>query len=202
MIKQLVFNTYDKTCERQLKMFIELFDNMLTTTFANPWIFLKGSAAGSIDSEDIQDAVMPSLDDTKERIPKEITGRTKTEATLSGWLTDIPTESHQIDEAVEKVQMLVLKTYSYIRSQVSSSGAKRGAAGRGNPGNTISRGWEASDSVICMWSQTWMISMALNHVVGSLHVSTGPDTFGGYEICVTLKMVCNGNSSYSCNNRN
>eukprot|EP00406_Dinophysis_acuminata_P050518 CAMPEP_0179301376 /NCGR_PEP_ID=MMETSP0797-20121207/47521_1 /TAXON_ID=47934 /ORGANISM="Dinophysis acuminata, Strain DAEP01" /LENGTH=728 /DNA_ID=CAMNT_0021010881 /DNA_START=78 /DNA_END=2264 /DNA_ORIENTATION=+ len=118
MIKQLVFNTYDRTCERQLKMFVELFDNMLTTTFANPWIFLKGSAAGSIDSEDIQDAVMPSLDDTKERIPKEITGRTKTEATLSGWLTDIPTESHQIDEAVEKVQMLVLKTYSYIRSQV------------------------------------------------------------------------------------
>merc|ERR1711862_913054 len=33
-------------------------------------------------------------------------------------LADIPTEPHEIDEAVDKVQMLVLKTYSFIRSQV------------------------------------------------------------------------------------
>lgn len=37
---------------------------------------------------------------------------------LARWLNDIPTEPSQIDEAVEKVQMLVLKTYSFIRSQV------------------------------------------------------------------------------------
>merc|ERR1712217_394476 len=55
---------------------------------------------------------------TKERIPKEIQGRSGIDTTLSKWLQDIPTEPHQIDEAVDKVQMLVLKTYSFIRSQV------------------------------------------------------------------------------------
>merc|ERR1711862_890977 len=34
------------------------------------------------------------------------------------WLQDIPTEAHEIDTAVDKVQQLVLKTYSFIRSQV------------------------------------------------------------------------------------
>merc|ERR1711988_412299 len=64
------------------------------------------------------DACLPSFDDTKERIPKEIQGRSGIDTTLSKWLQDIPTEPHQIDEAVDKVQMLVLKTYSFIRSQV------------------------------------------------------------------------------------
>merc|ERR1712029_769864 len=67
---------------------------------------------------DLEDAVLPSFDDTKERIPKEIQGRSGIDTTLSKWLQDIPTEPHQIDEAVDKVQMLVLKTYSFIRSQV------------------------------------------------------------------------------------
>jgi|Transcript_39399 GTP-binding protein EngB required for normal cell division len=118
MIKHLVFQTYDAACKRQLGQFVELFDNMLTSTFSNPWVFLKGATTGGGDGEDLQDAVLPSFDDTKERIPKEILNRSGTEATLSKWLTDIPTESGKIDEAVDKVQMLVLKTYSFIRSQV------------------------------------------------------------------------------------
>merc|ERR1712183_356818 len=67
---------------------------------------------------ELEDACLPSFDDTKERIPKEIQGRSGIDTTLSKWLQDIPTEPHQIDEAVDKVQMLVLKTYSFIRSQV------------------------------------------------------------------------------------
>lgn len=118
MIKQLLFNTYDKACQRQLHQFIELFDNMLTSTFSNPWVFLKGTSTGITGHEEEADAVLPSFDDTKERIPKELQGRSGTEAVLSKWLTDIPTDSSQIDEAVDKVQMLVLKTYSFIRSQV------------------------------------------------------------------------------------
>ncbi|CAE8687587.1 unnamed protein product, partial [Polarella glacialis] len=117
MIKHLVFQTYDNACDRQLKQFIELFENMLTSTFANPWVFLKGATVG-IHSEDSPGAALPSIDDTKERIPKEIQSRSGIETTLSKWLLDIPTEAHQIDEAVDKVQMLVLKTYSFIRSQV------------------------------------------------------------------------------------
>merc|ERR1712183_381867 len=67
---------------------------------------------------ELEDACLPSFDDPRQRIPKEIQGRSGIDNTLSKWLQDIPTESHQIDEAVDKVQMLVLKTYSFIRSQV------------------------------------------------------------------------------------
>eukprot|EP00434_Breviolum_minutum_P007577 symbB.v1.2.006688.t1/scaffold399.1/size211747/9 len=116
-------------CQRQLNQFIELFDNMLTSTFANPWVFLKGATYNGYAEEG--DAALPSLDETKDRIPKEIQSRSSIESKLSEswqfgsnatfapeWLLGIPTDSHQIDEAVDKVQMLVLKTYSFIRSQV------------------------------------------------------------------------------------
>jgi len=120
MIKHLVFQTYTKACDRQLRQFLDLFENMLTSTFSNPWVFLKGASAslGGQDGEEMQDAVLPSFDDTKERIPKELESRTCTEMMLSKWLTEIPTNSQQIDEAVDKVQMLVLRTYGFIRSQV------------------------------------------------------------------------------------
>merc|ERR1712216_67000 len=118
MIKHLVFQTYDDACKRQLQMFIDLFDNMLTSTFSNPWVFLKGATPNPGDSEDLQDAVLPSFDDTKMRIPSEIKSRSGIEAILVKWLQDIPTESDQVDVAVDKVQQLVLKTYSFIRSQV------------------------------------------------------------------------------------
>lgn len=117
MIKYLVFQTYDNACDRQLKAFIDLFANMLTSTFSNPWVFLKGATTGG---DGIEGALPPvySEEGQKERIPKEIQSRSGIESTLSKWLQDIPTEAHQIDEAVDKVQMLVLKTYSFIRSQV------------------------------------------------------------------------------------
>mmetsp|Transcript_44536 Transcript_44536/g.88249 ORF Transcript_44536/g.88249 Transcript_44536/m.88249 type:complete len:727 (+) Transcript_44536:122-2302(+) len=118
MIKHLVFQTYDNACERQLRAFMDLFENMLTSTFSNPWVFLKSATAGSV--EDGGDAMPQAVseDDQREQIPKEIQSRSGIESTLSTWLQDIPTEAHQIDEAVDKVQMLVLKTYSFIRSQV------------------------------------------------------------------------------------
>jgi len=119
MIKHLVFQTYDSTCRRQLGMFVELFDNMLTSTFSNPWVFLKGATPSTQEEDgDLKDAVLPSFDDTKLRIPEEIKCRSSIEAVLAKWLSDIPTESDQIDVAVDKVQQLVLKTYSFIRSQV------------------------------------------------------------------------------------
>merc|ERR1719460_1883708 len=74
MIKHLVFQTYDNACKRQLDQFTDLFDNMLTSTFSNPWVFLKGATPQSDKSEDLQDAVLPSFDDTKARIPEEIKG--------------------------------------------------------------------------------------------------------------------------------
>merc|ERR1719199_1887090 len=99
MIKHLVFQTYDDACRRQLAMFTDLFDNMLTSTFSNPWVFLKGATPNPGDTEDLKDAVLPSFDDTKVRIPQEIKSRSGIEAILSKWLQDIPTETEQIDVA-------------------------------------------------------------------------------------------------------
>merc|ERR1711981_812235 len=48
----------------------------------------------------------------------EIHGRGRVEGCINQHLQQIPTEDEQIDDAVDKVQMLVLKTYSFIRSQV------------------------------------------------------------------------------------
>jgi len=118
MIKHLVFQTYDNAVKRQLRMFTDLFDNMLTSTFSNPWVFLKGASPGAGDSEGSKDTVMTSFDDTKARIPAEIRSRSGIEDILAKWLQEIPTESDQVDDAVDKVQQLVLKTYSFIRSQV------------------------------------------------------------------------------------
>lgn len=117
MIKHLVFQTYDNACKRQLQQFVDLFDNMLSSTFSNPWVFLKGATLGG-ETEDMSDSLMPSFDDTKQRIPQEVQSRNSIENALSKWLQEIPTDASQIDDAVDKVQMLVMKTYSFIRSQV------------------------------------------------------------------------------------
>lgn len=118
VIKHAIWETYNNACARQLRQFVELFENMLTSTFSNPWVSLKGGTT-NIDAEgDLAEAMLPSFEDTKARIPKEIEGRSGMESNLSKWLSDIPTEPHEIDEAVDKVQMLVLKTYGFIRSQV------------------------------------------------------------------------------------
>lgn len=112
MIKSLVYQTYDQACYRQMESFIELFENMLTSTFSNPWVFLKGATAGSAIEGSTATA------STLDRIPIEINSRAGVDTLLNRWLQDIPTDAADIDEAVDKVQQLVLKTYSYIRAQV------------------------------------------------------------------------------------
>merc|ERR1739848_412809 len=107
IIKHLVFERYDRSCQRQLRHFLDLFDNMLTSTFSNPWVFLKQTRSEGIEGQNPQETAFPSFDDTKERIPKEIAERSGTEATLSKWLQEIPTDLTSIDEAVDMVQMLV-----------------------------------------------------------------------------------------------
>lgn len=118
VIKHAIWETYNNACARQLRQFVELFENMLTSTFSNPWVSLKGGTTNLEAEGELADAMLPSFEDTKCRIPKEIEGRSGMESNLSKWLSDIPTEPHEIDQAVDKVQMLVLKTYGFIRSQV------------------------------------------------------------------------------------
>jgi len=116
IIRQRIFETFDRACDRQLKQFTELFDNMLTSEFSNPWVFLKGSECG--DPSKPAELPSASFDDVKARVPKEIQNRSHIEAMLSKWLQDIPTDEHQMDVVVDKVQQLMLQTYSFIRSQV------------------------------------------------------------------------------------
>jgi hypothetical protein len=118
MIRHLVFQTYDAACKRQMAQFLDLFDNMLSSTFSNPWVFLKGATLSTMGNNEDLVASLPSFDETKERIPLELENRSGVECQLSKWLQEIPTSSHEIDMAVDKVQMLVQKTYSFIRSQV------------------------------------------------------------------------------------
>merc|ERR1712003_570303 len=92
IIKYMVFSTYDSVCQRQLDQFLELFESMLTSTFSNPWVFLKGATKDKDESDDLEDAVLPSFDDTKERIPKEIDTRCSVETIISAWLHEIPTD--------------------------------------------------------------------------------------------------------------
>merc|ERR1719507_2823905 len=86
LIKHLVFQTYDRACANQLQQFLGLFESMLTSTFSNPWVFLKTPTIAGSEADDMQDAVLPSFDDTKERIPKELAARFGTESALSRWL--------------------------------------------------------------------------------------------------------------------
>jgi len=111
MIRRHVFGTYDKACDRQLQQFCELFDNMLTSEFSNPWVFLR---------ENDEPATLPSVsfDDVKARVPKEIQDRARIEMMLSKWLQEFPTDEQQMDVVVEKVQQLMMQTYGFIRSQV------------------------------------------------------------------------------------
>eukprot|EP00929_Paragymnodinium_shiwhaense_P042401 TRINITY_DN21953_c2_g1_i1.p1 TRINITY_DN21953_c2_g1~~TRINITY_DN21953_c2_g1_i1.p1 ORF type:complete len:734 (+),score=198.72 TRINITY_DN21953_c2_g1_i1:96-2297(+) len=111
MIKHMIFETYDSACQRQLTSFLQCFEDLLTSQFSNPWVFLKGATAGSAI-----DGKLPT--DPAERIPLEIQSRCGVDSLVNRWLQDIPTEATAIDDAVDKVQQLVLLTYRFIRSSV------------------------------------------------------------------------------------
>merc|ERR550534_3017335 len=118
MIRQLIYEAYDKAVDRQLELFLEMFYSMLAATFSDPWVFLKRA---SMDAEEavMDDVSMPSFDETKARIPLEIESRSGIENILDGWLADIPLEPLLVDEAVEKAQMMIIKLFTFIRAQIS-----------------------------------------------------------------------------------
>jgi len=122
MIKHLVFQTFDNACNRQLEKFSELFDNMLSSTFSNPWVLFKAGSmeplpANAAKGDGGSDSPV-SAESAKTPVPADTQGRSNVESALSKWLEEIPADPSRIDEAVEKVQMLVAETYAFIRSQV------------------------------------------------------------------------------------
>merc|ERR1712045_272814 len=99
-----------------MTFWLDLFGDMLTSMFADPWVFMK-RASGAGDGEEDEDglrgasALDLTADDLRVRVPDEIKNRSGTEEKLQRWLSKIPEESTAQDEAVECVQMLILKTY-------------------------------------------------------------------------------------------
>merc|ERR1719378_1570043 len=62
--------------------------------------------------------MLPSFEDSKARIKGEVQGRCGAERRLMKWIYEIPTEAHKLDDAVDLVQLLVLKVYGTIRSRI------------------------------------------------------------------------------------
>jgi len=116
-MRKLVYETFDVVVERQRVMFINLFKSTLQATFSNPWVFLKKTTA-KLEDETGEECLLPSLEDTKARIPEEIASRNGSEKLIAKWLGEVPMEPHRIDEAVDQVQVLVLMVYSHIRSRL------------------------------------------------------------------------------------
>jgi len=117
-VKNMIYDVYDRTVDHQLDQFLELFFNTLTSTFANPWVFLKKNSA-SLEEADMDEVCLPSFEDTKMRIPQELDSRSGVESMLVQWLADIPNEPQLIDDAVDKTQMMLLKTFQFIRAQIA-----------------------------------------------------------------------------------
>lgn len=120
-IRNLVFETFDNAVERQMRQFNALFDDTFGSTFSNPWVFLKGSSTTTtaLDPE-LPAAGLPSFEDVKARIPGELEARGDIETELERWIAEIPPPTGtRMDEAVEKVQLLVIKTFSFIRAQIA-----------------------------------------------------------------------------------
>lgn len=123
LIKQLVWDTYDRAVSRQMQVFIDLFASTMASTFSNPWTFLKKSSMTLEDEDPEQDpaewAVIPDFENTCMRIPWEIDSRGAAESRIQNWLFKIPSDPNYIDEAVIKVQGLVNKIFGYIRAQLA-----------------------------------------------------------------------------------
>jgi len=118
LVKHLIEECFDQTVERQKEQFVALFYNTLTSVFANPWVFLK-KASAVVTGDELDDLDMPTFEGSKKRVPEEIDARLGIENTLQRWLANIPTEMTRIDTAVDMGQMLLIKTFQFIRCNIS-----------------------------------------------------------------------------------
>lgn len=89
MIRHLVYEAYDQAVDRQLSQFLELFNNTLASTFSNPWVFLKKTSMSIDEKATLADVMLPTWDETKKRIPREIDERSGIETYLNEWITQV-----------------------------------------------------------------------------------------------------------------
>eukprot|EP00397_Hematodinium_sp_SG-2012_P002461 GEMP01002467.1.p1 GENE.GEMP01002467.1~~GEMP01002467.1.p1 ORF type:complete len:732 (+),score=138.76 GEMP01002467.1:1765-3960(+) len=117
-MRHLVYQSFDKAVERQKTHFLNLFCNTLTSVFANPWVFLK-KASAIVQGNELEDLTMPTFEGAKKRVPEEINARLGIENILQRWLANIPAEMTKIETSVDMAQMLLLKTFHFIRCTIA-----------------------------------------------------------------------------------
>lgn len=64
------------------------------------------------------DMALPCFEDTKARIPKELSQRSTVEKLLQVMVNEIPIDNGHVDEAVEKVQALMITVFRAIRNLI------------------------------------------------------------------------------------
>lgn len=119
VVQHLIYDAFDKAVERQKHHFFNLFNNTLTSVFANPWVFLKKASAQVIDADEFSELSKPTFADKKKRVPAEIDKRLGVDNILQRWLSNIPSEMTQVDKAVDMAQILLLKTFQVIRCNIA-----------------------------------------------------------------------------------
>ena len=70
------------------------------------------------DELGMEDMSLPCFADTKARIPKEISQRSTVEKLLQEMVNEIPIDNDHVDEAVEKVQALMITVFRAIRNLI------------------------------------------------------------------------------------
>ena len=148
LARSLMFGKFDSFLSKQNGLFIDLFNNTIQSTFQYPWALIKASSwtyseldqfvkkksvkegedegveeeeADSDSEPDIlgmDDMSLPCFADTKARIPIEISQRSTVEKLLQDMVNEIPMDNDHVDEAVEKVQALMITVFRAIRNLI------------------------------------------------------------------------------------
>jgi GTP-binding protein EngB required for normal cell division len=142
LARDLLFQKYDSYLDQQRSLFVELFNNTLQSTFQFPWALIKASSwsyaeldkyvANPNEDDDEEpdeekenpnedpfaDMTLPCFEDTKARIPLELSQRSNVEKLLQDMVNEIPIDNNSINEAVEKVQALMITVFRAIRNLI------------------------------------------------------------------------------------
>jgi hypothetical protein len=70
------------------------------------------------EEDPFEDMSLPCFEDTKARIPLELSQRSNVEQLLQEMVNEIPIDNNSLDEAVEKVQALMITVFRAIRNLI------------------------------------------------------------------------------------
>lgn len=123
LIRKLVVDAFFDCISHHTKEFENLYFQTLKSTFSNPFAFMKKTPFQDADpfAELNGPRELPTFDDTRQRVPEEMSLRGSVEGLLNTWLADVPNEPSRIDESVDKVQILLNLVFSAVRSQLADS---------------------------------------------------------------------------------